>query len=220
MLGQPTRLVYALHRRGLLLQGSTTLLARLYPPFDQAFPLLLEMTRLIPTHSLLHIGTALIAFWLYFWGGPRGPFRFALSSACFISARGRRARHGTSARPRPASVRPPLPLLHRRSRAACGGDRVFLARRAPARVALRCDTEIQAPVDRAAAAATACAKHGEQPDVDQEIQSATLLHCTPPAKRTSWNTMRTATGSASRWPAWRAASRFPRPSKPAGVRPA
>ena len=86
MLSQPTRPYTIFIGVALLLQGSTTLLARLYPPFDRAFPFVLEMTRLIPAHSLLHIATAVIAFWLYFWGGPRGPFRFALYFGLFYLA--------------------------------------------------------------------------------------------------------------------------------------
>jgi hypothetical protein len=44
-----------------LLQGASTLAFRLYPPLDRAFPLLLDLTRMIPSHSLLHLGTGLIA---------------------------------------------------------------------------------------------------------------------------------------------------------------
>ena len=46
----------------LLLQGVSTLAARLSSRFDQAFPLLLRATRMMPVHSVLHIGTALLAF--------------------------------------------------------------------------------------------------------------------------------------------------------------
>ena len=83
MLSHPTRLYTLFIGVALLLQGSVTLLFRLYPPLDQAFPLVLELTRMIPPHSLLHIATALIAFALYAWGGPRGPFRFALGFGLF-----------------------------------------------------------------------------------------------------------------------------------------
>jgi hypothetical protein len=69
----------------LLLQGTSTLAFRLYPPLDRAFPLLLELTRMIPAHSLLHIGTALIALWVYFRGGPRGPFWFAVLFGLFYT---------------------------------------------------------------------------------------------------------------------------------------
>lgn len=45
----------------LLLQGASTLAARLVPAVDRALPLLLATTRMVPRHSLLHIATALIA---------------------------------------------------------------------------------------------------------------------------------------------------------------
>jgi hypothetical protein len=83
MFSQPARLYTLFIGVVLVLQGISTLLFRLYPPLDRAFPLLLELTRMIPTHSLLHIATGLIALWFYFWGGPRGPFRFALVFCLF-----------------------------------------------------------------------------------------------------------------------------------------
>jgi hypothetical protein len=46
----------------LLLQGVSTLAARLSPRIDQAFPFLLRTTRMMPVHSVLHISTALLAF--------------------------------------------------------------------------------------------------------------------------------------------------------------
>jgi hypothetical protein len=46
----------------LLLQGTTTLAARLVPAFDRALPFLLRTTRMMPVHSALHIATALVAF--------------------------------------------------------------------------------------------------------------------------------------------------------------
>lgn len=46
----------------LLLQGVSTLAARLIPQVDQAFPILLRATRMVPVHSVLHIATALLAF--------------------------------------------------------------------------------------------------------------------------------------------------------------
>lgn len=46
----------------LLLQGTSTLAARLLPSIDQSFPVLLATTQMVPSHSLLHILTALLAF--------------------------------------------------------------------------------------------------------------------------------------------------------------
>jgi hypothetical protein len=83
MFSQPTRLYALFIGIALMLQGSITLLFRLYPPLDQAFPFVLEMTRMIPAHSLMHIATAVVAFWFYYRGGARGPFRFALYFGLF-----------------------------------------------------------------------------------------------------------------------------------------
>src|SRR4051812_42983249 len=83
MTTQPARLYTLFVGIFLLLQGTSTLAARLYPPLDRAFPLLLDLTRMVPAHSLLHIGTALIALWIYFKGPPRAPFWFALLFGVF-----------------------------------------------------------------------------------------------------------------------------------------
>ena len=83
MLSQPTRLYTLFIGVVLVLQGTSTLLFRLYPSLDRAFPLLLELTRMIPTHSLLHIATGVIALGFYVWGGPRGSFRFAVLFGLF-----------------------------------------------------------------------------------------------------------------------------------------
>ena len=69
----------------LLLQGASTLAARLYPPFDQAVPALLLHTRMVPVHSLLHIGTAVLAFWVLLQGGPRGAYLFAVGFGLFYA---------------------------------------------------------------------------------------------------------------------------------------
>ena len=53
----------------LLLQGTSTLLFLLYPPLDHAFPFLLQATRMIPIHSMLHIVTGLLALAVLRWGG-------------------------------------------------------------------------------------------------------------------------------------------------------
>jgi hypothetical protein len=72
----------------LLLQGASTLLFRLYPPLDQAFPALLETTRMIPVHSLLHIVTGLFALGVLRWGSPRGAWWFALLFGIFYTGLG------------------------------------------------------------------------------------------------------------------------------------
>ena len=56
----------------LLLQGTSTLLFRLVPALDAAFPALLGTTNMIPIHSLLHITTGVLALAVIRWGGARG----------------------------------------------------------------------------------------------------------------------------------------------------
>jgi hypothetical protein len=77
MIRQPTRLYTLFAGVFLLLQGTSTLAFRLHPPLDHAFPLLLEQTRMVPAHSLLHIGTALIALWITIRRDGRAAFWFA-----------------------------------------------------------------------------------------------------------------------------------------------
>lgn len=72
----------------LLLQGTSTLLFRLYPPLDQAFPALLETTRMIPIHSTLHIVTGLLALGVLRWGGAQGAWWFALLFGTFYTTLG------------------------------------------------------------------------------------------------------------------------------------
>ncbi len=70
----------------LLLQGTSTLLFRLYQPLDQAFPALLETTRMIPAHSVLHIVTGLLALGVLRRGGARGAWGFALLFGMFYTS--------------------------------------------------------------------------------------------------------------------------------------
>jgi hypothetical protein len=71
----------------LLLQGMSTLLFRLVPFFDRTFPALLAVTQMIPIHSLLHIGTGLLALAVIRYGG-RGPWWFALGFGVFYTLLG------------------------------------------------------------------------------------------------------------------------------------
>ena len=71
----------------LLLQGGTTLAARLVPAVDRAFPFLLRTTRMVPLHSALHIATALLAF-LVLALGDRATRRFALLFGAFYALLG------------------------------------------------------------------------------------------------------------------------------------
>ena len=70
----------------LLLQGTSTLLFRLAPPLDAAFPALLAVTQMIPIHSLLHIATGVLALAVLRVGGPRGAWWFALLFGLFYMA--------------------------------------------------------------------------------------------------------------------------------------
>ncbi len=67
----------------LLLQGCTTLAARLVPALDAAFPALLELTRMVPSHSLLHIATALGALAMLRWAGSVALRHFTLGVGLF-----------------------------------------------------------------------------------------------------------------------------------------
>jgi hypothetical protein len=62
----------------LLLQGISTLLFRLVPALDAAFPALLATTHMMPAHSALHIITGVLALAVVRWGGTRGMWWFAL----------------------------------------------------------------------------------------------------------------------------------------------
>jgi len=83
VIKQPARLYTAVAGIFLLLQGTSTLAFRLYPPLDQAFPALLAATQMIPAHSTLHIVTGLLAVVILYRGGQRGAFWFALGFGLF-----------------------------------------------------------------------------------------------------------------------------------------
>lgn len=67
----------------LALQGTSTLAARLVPALDDAFPALLAQTRMVPSHSLLHIATA-VAAWAVWRSGKQSAERgFAVGFGLF-----------------------------------------------------------------------------------------------------------------------------------------
>ena len=72
----------------LLLQGTSTVLFRLVPALDAAFPALLAVTQMIPIHSLLHIATGVLALATIFLTGRRGAWWFALNFGFFYTALG------------------------------------------------------------------------------------------------------------------------------------
>ena len=72
----------------LLLQGVSTLLFRLVPALDMAFPALLATTHMIPIHSALHILTGALALAVIIWGGSVGRWWFALGFGTFYTLLG------------------------------------------------------------------------------------------------------------------------------------
>jgi hypothetical protein len=72
----------------LLLQGTSTLLFRLVPALDRAFPALLGTTHMIPVHSGLHIVTGALAIAVISWGRRGGPWWFALGFGAFYTLLG------------------------------------------------------------------------------------------------------------------------------------
>lgn len=81
----PTRIYTAVAGIFLLLQGTSTLVFRLYPPFDEVFPQLLATTQMVPTHSILHIITGLLALVILFRGGERGALWFSFGFGAFYT---------------------------------------------------------------------------------------------------------------------------------------
>ncbi len=71
----------------LFLQGASTLAARLIPSVDHALPALLGVTQMVPSHSLLHIATALLAGAAVFTGRSAPRF-FSLGFGLFYLALG------------------------------------------------------------------------------------------------------------------------------------
>lgn len=80
------RAVTAFFAVGLLLQGTSTLLFRLVPALDRAFPALLATTMMIVPHSILHIASGLLALYVLKFGGPAAPFWFLLGFGAFYTA--------------------------------------------------------------------------------------------------------------------------------------
>lgn len=81
----PTRLYTAVAGILLLLQGVSTLMFRLVPALDAAFPQLLAVTQMVPSHSILHILTGLLALIVLFRGGEKGSMWFALGFGAFYT---------------------------------------------------------------------------------------------------------------------------------------
>ena len=72
----------------LLFQGVVTGLFLLVDPLHEAFPLVLDTTRMVPQHSALHVITGLLALALLRWRSARGLWWFAAGFGCFYTALG------------------------------------------------------------------------------------------------------------------------------------
>jgi hypothetical protein len=83
MIKEPARLYTAISGIFLLLQGTSTLAFRLYPPLDHAFPALLATTHMIPIHSTLHIITGILAVVILYRHKEREAFWFAFGFGLF-----------------------------------------------------------------------------------------------------------------------------------------
>jgi hypothetical protein len=72
----------------LLLQGVVTGLFLLVDRLDQAFPMVLDTTRMVPQHSALHVVTGLLALVLLRRGNGPALWWFAAGFGCFYTALG------------------------------------------------------------------------------------------------------------------------------------
>lgn len=72
----------------LLFQGVVTGLFLLVDPLDEAFPAVLDTTRMVLQHSALHVVTGLLALALLRWGTARELWWFALGFGCFYTGLG------------------------------------------------------------------------------------------------------------------------------------
>jgi hypothetical protein len=88
MIRQPSRVYTMLAGGFLLLQGSSTLAFRLFPSLDQTFPPLLAITQMIPSHSILHIVSGLLAGGVLLVPRWSGAYWFALGFGLFYFSLG------------------------------------------------------------------------------------------------------------------------------------
>lgn len=82
---RPARLYTWIASLGLALQGTTTLTARLIPEVDSMFPFLLEQTKMIASHSLLHVASAVLGFAALSSHKDAWPVRYALLFGLFYA---------------------------------------------------------------------------------------------------------------------------------------
>ena len=69
----------------LLFQGVVTGLFLLVDRLDEAFPAVLDTTRMVPQHSALHVVTGLLALALLRWGNARALWWFAAGFGGFYT---------------------------------------------------------------------------------------------------------------------------------------
>jgi hypothetical protein len=72
----------------LLVQGVVTGTFLAVDRLHEAFPAVLDATRMVPRHSALHVVTGLLALAVLRWGGARGRWWFALGFGTFYTALG------------------------------------------------------------------------------------------------------------------------------------
>jgi hypothetical protein len=72
----------------LLVQGLVTGVFLIVDSLDEAFPAVLDATRMVPQHSALHVLTGLVALALLRWGSPGALWWFAFGFGCFYTAVG------------------------------------------------------------------------------------------------------------------------------------
>jgi hypothetical protein len=72
----------------LLVQGVVTGAFLVVDPLDEAFPVVLDTTRMVAAHSALHVATGVLAVAVLRWGSDRALWWFALGFGCFYTALG------------------------------------------------------------------------------------------------------------------------------------
>lgn len=88
MIRQSARLFTAIYGFLGVFQGLLSFAFYFFPTLDQAVPFLQAIPHMIPIHSTLHLGTALLALAIFHRGDDRGAFQFAFGFGLFYVALG------------------------------------------------------------------------------------------------------------------------------------
>jgi hypothetical protein len=88
MIKRSARIFTAIYGFMGAFQGLLSLGFHFFPTLDQAIPFLQAIPHMIPVHSTLHLGTSLLALWIFFRGTERGAFWFAFGFGLFYLALG------------------------------------------------------------------------------------------------------------------------------------